>query len=54
MSLDIIDESSKKKDEESNVIDENSEDSNIESIETVPFISEPIKKKTARVKKASV
>ena len=45
-----------KRNEQQEVISEEAskEDEDLESIESIPFISEPIKKKTARVKKASV
>ena len=41
-----------KKDQESTALDEN-ENEDVESIESVPFISEPVKKKVVRNKKAT-
>ena len=47
--------SDEKKEEVSlNVSESNTNDDDLESIESIPFISEPIKKKTTRVKKTSV
>ena len=42
-----------KKNEDSIAVSVSSDD-DVESIESIPFISEPIKKKSARIKKASV